>query len=82
MERWQKVSLVVLSALLLVMVSFGAGYTLGGDSSDFPLFGGGDSSSGSDVVDDAYERIRTTAVNPPSEQELTRGADQGHGRSA
>ena len=77
MERWQKVSLAVLSALALVMVSFGAGYTFGGDSSDFPLFGGGDSSSGSDVLEDAYDRIRTTAVDPPSEEELTRGAIKG-----
>lgn len=77
MERWQKLSLGVLSALLLLMVAFGAGYSLGGGSSDFPLFGGGGSSSGSDVVDDAFNRIRTTAVDPPSEEELARGAVRG-----
>ena len=77
MERWQKLSLGALSALLLLMVAFGAGYSLGDGSSDFPLFGGGGSSSGSDVVDDAFNRIRTTAVDPPSEEELTRGAVKG-----
>lgn len=77
MERWQKLSLVALSALLLLMVAFGAGYSLGDGSSDFPLFGDGGSSSGSDVVDDALNRIRTTAVDPPSEEELTRGAVKG-----
>jgi len=77
MEQWQKLSLGVLGALLLLMVAFGTGYSLGGGSSDFPLFGGGGSSSGSDVVDDAFNRIRTTAVDPPSEEELARGAVKG-----
>jgi carboxyl-terminal processing protease len=76
MDRWQKISIVVLCALLGVLGSFALGYSLGRPGDRVPLFGAG--SEGADgVISHALEKIRSSAVDPPSDQALTRAAVKG-----
>lgn len=76
MDRWQKISIVVLCALLGVLGSFALGYSLGRPGDRVPLFGAGP--EGADgVISHALDKIRSSAVDPPSEKELTRAAVKG-----
>jgi len=76
MERWQKVAIVVLAVVTVVFASFSVGFTLGsGDESVLPF----SSSNEGDVelIEDAYEKILSTAAEPPDRDALVRGAIKG-----
>ena len=76
MESWQKAVLAVLAVLVFGMATFTVGYSIGtGDG--VRIFGGGSDSSGSELIEDAYEQIIGSSVDPPSERELVRGAIRG-----
>lgn len=79
MERWQKVSIAVLGVLLVATAAFSAGYTqarrtLGGDA---PTIDTNEKNAALRIIRDAYEEIRGTAVQQPTEEELARGAVRG-----
>ncbi|MBA2274830.1 MAG: S41 family peptidase [Actinobacteria bacterium] len=75
MRPSQRVVGVVLASALVVFAAFSLGYFMGGDT-------GGALSDAPDeaqlsVVRDAYQKIRSSAVEPPSDEALTRGAVRG-----
>lgn len=74
MERWQRVATVVLAAVTLAFVSFSIGRAFG----EQPTFdSGATSAEGSRLISDAYDKIRSSAVVAPDEEELARGAIKG-----
>ncbi len=73
-ERWQKVAIAVLGILTVALGAFSAGLTLGQRRAGVDAFGPLD---GSRLIDDAYDKIRRSAVKPPREEELARGAIKG-----
>ena len=73
MERWQKVAIVVLSVITVAFGAFSIGFALG--APDALSFGGG--SDTVDSVEEAYEKILSTAVQPPSKKALLQGAIKG-----
>lgn len=76
MERWQKITIIILSALTVVFTSFSVGFSLGSARNGSMRLSGEDADTiGS--VQDAYEKILSEAVDPPSEQALVRGAIKG-----
>lgn len=77
MERWQKIAIAVLAALVVAVASFGGGYSLAqrDDSLDIRTTGSGGNGLG--IIREAYETIRSTAVDPPSERQLARAAVKG-----
>ena len=75
MERWQKVVAVVVGALALASASFSFGVAL--DDGQTTIIGGNDTPDGPELIDQAYEKIITSAVEPPSEDALARGAIKG-----
>ncbi|MDQ3660305.1 MAG: S41 family peptidase [Actinomycetota bacterium] len=76
MDRWQKIALAALCAVIVALGSFSFGFSLGRPGGKVPLFGS-DSGDGDEVVAHALERIRSSAVDPPSEKELTQAAVRG-----
>ena len=76
MERWHKVVLAILSAITLAFASFTLGMSVDRRTITIP---GTDTdvSSGSKLIDDAFDKIEESAVVPPSEEELARGAIKG-----
>ncbi|MDQ3785598.1 MAG: S41 family peptidase [Actinomycetota bacterium] len=75
MRPSQRVVGVVLASALIVFAAFSLGFFMGGDT-------GGDFSNAANdaqlsVVRDAYRKIRASAVEPPSDEALTRGAVRG-----
>jgi carboxyl-terminal processing protease len=84
MPRSQRVLFAVLAALSLGLTTFAAGYLAGGAGDD--RSGGRSSLSvdgelpegeGANVIADALESIRESAVDPPSESSLVKGAIRG-----
>ena len=84
MLRSQRVLFAVLAALSLGLTTFAAGYLAGGVGDD--RSGGGGSlnidgelaeGEGAKVIADALESIRDSAVDPPSESSLVKGAIRG-----
>src|SRR5688572_15232263 len=75
MERWQKIAGVVIGAVALIFATFSFGFALGGRA----VFRSesGAPAQGSQLIDDAYDKIRGSAVRPPSESELAKGAIKG-----
>jgi carboxyl-terminal processing protease len=73
MERWQKTAIVALSAITVAFGAFAVGYWRGSESPRPLSFSGGDDTS----VQEAFEKILSTAVDPPSEKALVRGAIKG-----
>lgn len=65
--------IVLLAALVVGFGLFTVGYTFG--RSGLHLFG--DESSGFSAIRDAYNRIRSNSVDPPTENELSRAAIKG-----
>ena len=76
MDRWQKITIAVLCAVIVALGSFSFGFSLGRPGARVPLFGS-DSGDGDEVVAHAMDKIRSSAVDPPSENELTRAAVEG-----
>lgn len=84
MPRTQRVLFAVLAALSLGLTTFAAGYLAGG-AADGGRSGGGSLSldgevpegEGLQVIADALQSIRGSAVDPPSESSLVKGAIRG-----
>ncbi len=75
MERWQKLTLAVLTILIALTGTFSAGYSTGqGDLTFISTERASGDRAGVDVIEDAYDTIRSNAVDPPSEEKLTRAA--------
>ncbi|MFN2490107.1 MAG: S41 family peptidase [Actinomycetota bacterium] len=78
MDRWQKISIVALSALVAALGVFALGFSMGDRRSETSAAGaGGEQTDGFSVVRDAFGLIRTSAVDPPGDDELARGAVKG-----
>jgi len=75
MRPSQRVVGVVLASALVIFAAFSLGYFMGGDAGGNPD-GSGDDAQLS-VIGDAYRKIRSSAVDPPSDESLTRGAVRG-----
>lgn len=76
MDPWQKTTIIVLSALTVVFAAFSAGVTVGSNRDGAMDLTGEDADTiGS--VQDAYNKILSEAVEPPSEKALVRGAIKG-----
>ena len=77
MERWQKIAIAVLSVITVAFGAFSVGFTLGAKGErGLPQVGGGFGDS-IDSVEEAYEKILSTSVDPPTEDALARGAIKG-----
>ena len=80
MQQWVKVSLAVLAALAVCMTAFTLGVKVGERSDGgggFSLAGDGGGPQGFDLVEDAFEEIRSSAVDAPTSEQLARGAVKG-----
>ena len=76
MERWQKVSIGVLLGLVAALVVFSLGFAVG--ARDGPArTGPGRDVDALGLIREAMGRIRSSAVRPPSSEELARGAVRG-----
>jgi carboxyl-terminal processing protease len=76
MEPWQKVTIAILAALTVVLATFSVGFRLGVNESP------GASLSTSEAktigsVEQAFNKILSEAVDPPSAKSLVRGAIKG-----
>jgi carboxyl-terminal processing protease len=85
MSRSQKTLFAVLASLSVVLATFAAGLLVGigrGDDDGGSLRVGGEigeiaEGEGDEVIANALEQIRSTSVDPPSEEDLVRGAIRG-----
>ena len=84
MSGWQKPIFAVLMACIAATALFAAGFWVGkGRQIEVPVFSGTDLGGGNvrgdgeQVIAEAYERIRSSAVKVPSEDALVRGAIKG-----
>jgi carboxyl-terminal processing protease len=84
MPRSQRVLFAVLAALSLGLTTFAAGYLAGGTGdersgsrSSLNIDGEIPAGEGAEVIADALESIRESAVEPPSESSLVKGAIRG-----
>lgn len=76
MERWQKITIIVLAVLTVVFAAFSVGFSVGSKRDSSMRLSGSDAATiGS--VQDAYNKILSEAVDPPSEKALVRGAIKG-----
>ena len=73
MERWQKIAIAVLSVITVSFGAFSVGFALGSRDGGAPGAGG----AGLGSVQEAFTKILTESVDPPSEKALTRGAIKG-----
>lgn len=85
MNGWQKPVFAVLAAIVAATTLFAAGFWVGrGRTVEIPVFSedgtggpGRYDGRGNQVISEAYRRIVTSAVDPPSEDALVRGAIKG-----
>ncbi|MGH2820845.1 MAG: S41 family peptidase [Actinomycetota bacterium] len=78
MQRWQRASIFAFGVIVLALAVFVSGYTLGRGGGTDTLLGPTSSDGGRlGIVRDAYEQIRSSAVEPPGGKELARGAVEG-----
>ena len=81
MPRSQTLLFAVLAAVAVALVSFAGGLLAGGlndgETDRLARPGSIAEGEGSEVIADALEQIRSTAVDPPTEQALVRGALRG-----
>ena len=76
MTSWQRWAVAGLAVLVAGVASFAIGFAAGrGTAPTSPTLG--DDSAGPRLVERVYERIRSTAVDPPSGRALARGAIRG-----
>lgn len=76
MESWQKVLGIVVGALVLLMTAFSFGFALGGRAGR-QAGGTALTTEGSQLIEDAYDKIRESAVSDPGEEALAKGAIKG-----
>ena len=76
MESWQKVLGIVVGALVLLMTAFSFGFALGGRAGH-QAGGTALTTEGSQLIEDAYDKIRESAVSDPGEEALAKGAIKG-----
>ena len=77
MQRWQYVLIGALSVMVFGLATFTAGYRAGSDDEPRRIDSFSSGGEGSELIQDAYDEIRSSSVNPPSEQLLSRGAIEG-----
>jgi carboxyl-terminal processing protease len=78
MQPWQRLVLAALVVLALGMGTFTLGYLIGERHERRQILGNElDSGKGLRTVRDAFREIQRSAVNPPSESDLARGAIRG-----
>ena len=75
MRPSQRVVGVVLASALVVFAAFSLGYFMGGDTGG--ALGDAADDAQLSVIRDAYQKIRASAVEPPSDEALTHGAVRG-----
>lgn len=75
METWQKVAAAVVGAAVLLFAALSVGMVLGARM--VARTGPAPTAEGSELIDDAYDKIQGSAVHPPSDEELARGAIKG-----
>jgi len=80
MERWQKVLIALLSAAVVALGAFSFGYSMAGGERPLVL---GDDGGDADLslIEDVYSKIKSESIEPPSDEELVRGAVKGMARS-
>jgi len=80
MERWQKVLIALLSAAVVALGAFSFGYSMAGGERQVVL--GDDGGDGDlSLIEDVYSKIKSESIEPPSDEELVRGAVKGMARS-
>jgi carboxyl-terminal processing protease len=77
MDRWHKVIVGALLALVLGVATFSMGYSVGHNGKALERSGRFPSGGGLGVIREAYEEIRSSAVQPPADGTLARGAVRG-----
>jgi carboxyl-terminal processing protease len=77
MEPWQKASLAILSVLFLVTGAFVGGYVVASRSEATRTIDVDERGAALRIIRDAYDEIRSTAVDQPAEKDLARGAVKG-----
>jgi carboxyl-terminal processing protease len=81
MQQWVKVSLAILAALAVCLTAFTLGKRVGerggSGAGPFSLAGDGEEAAGFDLVEDAFDEIRSSAVDAPPTEDLVRGAIKG-----
>lgn len=78
MERWQQTLFACLAAFVLAAVAFSFGFWMAGRDADVSRFSTtGIEGQGSELIDEAFDRITTESVDPPSDEQLARGAIKG-----
>src|SRR5687768_13800945 len=77
MDFWQRAWGVIAITLALGLGAFSAGYSLGDEGEDIDVGKRVGPGEGLAVIRDAFEKILSTSVEPPSEQVLARGAVKG-----
>ncbi|MGH2777233.1 MAG: S41 family peptidase [Actinomycetota bacterium] len=80
MERWQKIVIALLSVAVVALGAFSFGYSIAGGRDRILIDGTGE---GNDLalIQDVIETIKSQSVDPPSDEELTRGAIKGIAKS-
>lgn len=80
MERWQKVLIALLSGAVVALGAFSLGYSIsGGDGQIFTGTSGDDSDLS--LIEDVFSKIKSESVDPPTDEELVRGAVKGMAKS-
>ena len=74
MERWQKVTIAILAVITVCFTAFSIGFAFGAKGDSGSVVGTGE---GIGSVQEAFTKILTESVDPPSEKALTRGAIKG-----
>ncbi|HWC13811.1 MAG TPA: S41 family peptidase [Actinomycetota bacterium] len=74
MQRWQKIAIAAVTVVAVAFGAFSVGFSLGAGGEKPTFLGGG---GGADSVEEAYNKILSEAVDPPSEKALVRGAIKG-----
>jgi carboxyl-terminal processing protease len=69
--------IALLAAAALALAAFGGGYLVASDSGEASAASSPESSEAIQLITEAFEKIRSTAVDPPSEGVLARGAIRG-----
>jgi carboxyl-terminal processing protease len=77
MSPRQQALIATFAVVALALSAFSLGFLLGRDETGAGLFSGSTSKGGLASVRDAFDTILASSVNPPSEQELARGAIRG-----
>lgn len=76
MERWQKITTIVLCAITVVFAAFSVGFTMGARDDMGTRLSGSDTES-IVSVEEAYNKILSEAVDPPPAKALVQGAIKG-----